>query len=327
LPRRSDCAAATPSTPNPKSIAALRGLSRLHLRNDKPEAAAEVLERAIDIDPQSQILRSRAATVLIRLERYDEAREHLEYSFSLHPTDAATAAMLATTYRNLGRHGDALRVLREVLMQAPDNPQALVAMGDLLVSQGSFVEAEQALRRVVQHEGSAAGGVAGFGGGGRFPQQPQGGFGPAQGAPAGGTAGLAGGVAQGRGGGGQIISRIAGFLRNRPRLVARILLVRALIPQDKIGEARELLNTMPRTGNTGAVVQRLYGDAFAAERNFDAAEESYRAALMHGEDGEARLREIDERLEAGEFAPQERLRLYTDAIDREQKARLDQLEE
>ena len=70
-------------------------------------------------------------------------------------------------------------------------------------------------------------------------------------------------------------------------------LVDTLIKQGKLDRAREMLQTMPRRGRMKAVVQRFYGDIYAARKLYDEAVESYRASILHTPGGDEIMAAID----------------------------------
>lgn len=269
---------------NPTSIQALTGLGRLHLRNDNPEEAIAVFERALEIDPQSRMLRHQIATVCADQGRHDEAQAHLQHLLSVFPGDEQASIQLANVHHRKGDTEAALDLLREAQEAHPDHAGLLVAQGHILNRAGRHAEAETPLRRAMAIPRSLP----------ETPAQP-----PGQADP-----------------GAEFMRRIAEWWRQQPRMFAQILLIQALIPQNKLAEARQTLARMPRQGPMAAVVQRLYGDAFAFEGNLGAAEQSYRAALHAARGGEALLREVEVRKSAEGLEGAALLSAYTEALDR-----------
>ncbi|MBK1635018.1 tetratricopeptide repeat protein [Rhodovulum adriaticum] len=279
---------------NPNSVRALTGLSRLHLRNDKPEEAITVLERAIEADPQSRRLRQRLAALCVDQDRYEDAQAHLEHVLSIFPDDIPTVIQLGNALHDMGKADEALTLLRRTAEAHPEDAGLLSALGNMLIRSGNFQEAEGLLRRAVTlpRRAAAAGGE----------QASQLGQGQAQSPRQ-----------------AEFRRRMADWFRGRPRVFAQLLLVQALIPQNKQSEAREILAQLPRRGNMAVAIQRLYGDAFAREGNITAAEESYRAALHSAPKGETYIRKIDEARSARKLSDTELFALYTDALDQSQK--------
>jgi Tfp pilus assembly protein PilF len=74
-------------------------------------------------------------------------------------------------------------------------------------------------------------------------------------------------------------------------------IVEAIVPQGKFEEARELLETVPRTGQAAALAHKYFGDIYAAQEIYEDAVNSYRAALMKSKDGATTVAELDRELE------------------------------
>jgi len=101
---------------------------------------------------------------------------------------------------------------------------------------------------------------------------------------------------------------------------ARLGLARALIAQKELTEARALLSSVNQRRNKAAV-QRLYGDAYAAENNHELAESSYRSALLHVPEGHDSLAKIDQAKSANSKASGSNvLKLYEEEFDRRHEA-------
>lgn len=260
----------------PTSMPALMGLARLHMSNEKSEAALEVLERAIEIDPQSGMIRRQLARILSNLDRPDEARAHLQHMLTVRPGDQPSTLLLAYMYNEEGQSDKAMMVLEDAINIHPEDPRLKIAVARSKLEQNDYEGAEAVLRRVI-----SGGEMAGQG------QRPRiGGWRPGQ------------------------------FMRRRPNWGAQLTLVQALVPQGKLKEAREILGKAPRNKATAPLVQRLYADTFAAEGNYDAAEQSYRAAVLGLKHGEEVLQSIDdEKAAEANMTADKLVALYTDKYD------------
>jgi tetratricopeptide (TPR) repeat protein len=133
--------------------------------------------------------------------------------------------------------------------------------------------------------------------------------------------GGAGPMANRRGGGNGPMAAMRQNRGDRPNAMAQIALVQSLIPQKKLKEAREILGKMRRNGRPNPMVQRLYGDAYAMEGNFKAAEESYRAAIQRNENGEDILKEIDAAKAAQNPEGEALVQLYKDSFKDRRESR------
>jgi len=272
---------------NPNSTNALLGLSRLHLRNKNTEAAIEVIARAIEIDPEAKLLRTTMGLLLAQNNQPDEAAAQFEHILSLIPSDPQTVALLSSVYSELDRSNEAVAVVQEALKSAPNDEGLLMALGYLHVGRKEFVEAEIVLQKVIAEEGRSAGAEAATEG--DTPNRPVQNF----------------------------FKWLGSMAERRPRNVARLLLVQALIPQGKISEARAILADLPRTGPIAIATHRRYGDTFLAEGNKSAALESYAAALRRSDGGLDAIASIDNDPEVNSIDA--RIARYVEEIDSQLK--------
>ena len=87
------------------------------------EAAAEQMQRAIDLDPANPILLRWLAIVLTELGRHDDAVRVAEYLFSRDPVGRITRINLAEIYMNAGRFDDAVQLCEiEVALSSEYSP-------------------------------------------------------------------------------------------------------------------------------------------------------------------------------------------------------------
>lgn len=324
----------------PTSVRALTGLAGLHIRNGKPEEALNVLRRAIEMDPQSQILRMRISSMLLQQEKYQEAAGHLEHLLTLNPESAPASSMLARAYSKTGKTDKAQDLLTKAAEVSPKDIGLLTTKADLLIDKEDFADAETVLRKAMALEDQQtapervapartsetspvnaawrnrpqAGGTdtpRARGGQGRFRNNNAT-------APAAGEGGETAA---------SMIERAFDRFRKRNRVYTRLLLVRALIPQGKHSEARSVLTDMNRNRRTRELVLRLHGDIFAAEQNFSAAEESYRAALHHSKTGASRLTSIDAKKSEGKLTGDALMALYQSEVTEDQKQAMSRMAE
>ena len=100
---------------------------------------------------------------------------------------------------------------------------------------------------------------------------------------------------------------------------APLRLVEALVKQGKLEKARDILKDVPRIGRVAGLIHRSYGDIYAAQKLYDDAVQSYRAAILNSPDGEKLLAEIE--AEAGADADSEaKLPYFKAAFSRMQEA-------
>ena len=80
--------------------------------DDDPSGAIAHFDRALALQPTGHLTRLAKMRALVQLGRDAEAIDVLEQIVSMKPLDTASATKLARLQRNLGRHVDAVRVLR-----------------------------------------------------------------------------------------------------------------------------------------------------------------------------------------------------------------------
>ncbi len=89
--------------------------------SDDPAGAIAHFDRALALQPTGYLTRLAKMRALVRLGRDPEAAEVLEQIVAMKPLDTASAAKLARIQRQLGRHVDAVRVLRAANRARPED--------------------------------------------------------------------------------------------------------------------------------------------------------------------------------------------------------------
>ncbi|MEQ9563787.1 MAG: PEP-CTERM system TPR-repeat protein PrsT [Woeseiaceae bacterium] len=79
------------------------------------------------------------------------AHELLERAAELDTDDATARLFVAASLLQEGRQGDAESLLRDTILQHPDNPQAIAGLAQLLASRGDFDEAAELFGRAAEH--------------------------------------------------------------------------------------------------------------------------------------------------------------------------------
>jgi len=169
---------------DPKSVAALEGLSRIASRmNDAPSAlgfitraaelkpddasivnqlgvalvsngrkkeAAQVFERALALNPRDPFACLNAAQNQADLGDWDRARRHAEAAAELLPADATPWLLLGRFQMRQGKFVEAVAPLREAAKRAPDQALVHYHLGKALVAAGRRGEAEEPLRAALR---------------------------------------------------------------------------------------------------------------------------------------------------------------------------------
>ncbi|MDP3961089.1 MAG: tetratricopeptide repeat protein [Pseudorhodobacter sp.] len=297
---------------DPKNAVAPILAAMVGVQGDNPEYAEANFHKALAIRPTSIQALTGLARLHQRNKKPDEAVAVLEHALEIDPQSERVRQRLAAVYSAMGRDPEAKAQLEYALSIKPGDQSTALLLARLCNKMDQPDEALKTLEaalaasptdaRLLLAVGRSKLAKKDFAGAEAAVRKamaaPRG---PAQAAP------------QFVQGGGQT---------QRPNLLTQIALVRALIPQKKLTEAREILGRAPRSGRARALVQRLYGDAFAVEGKFDAAEQSYHAALMQMRDGEAGLATINA-AKATKPAPTGAalIKLYTDEFERRADAR------
>jgi tetratricopeptide (TPR) repeat protein len=138
----------------------LRADAEIAYAGEDPHAGSHALEivRACfdrptrDLGPYAEpllagpVARARAAEILARLARFDEARELAREAASLGEGSACGWAALATVERAAGHEAEALRAYLEALKLDAIDPWSWAGLGEILLAAGSAAEAVEPLR-------------------------------------------------------------------------------------------------------------------------------------------------------------------------------------
>jgi tetratricopeptide (TPR) repeat protein len=90
--------------------------------------------------------------VLLRMNRPEEACEHVQTVLAINPSDPSAHANLGMAQRALGRLAEALESFDRALAQAPDFVAVLIERGNLLLDLGRFEAALDSFTRALQFE-------------------------------------------------------------------------------------------------------------------------------------------------------------------------------
>ncbi|MCA9060174.1 MAG: tetratricopeptide repeat protein, partial [Planctomycetaceae bacterium] len=130
---------------DPKSIQAwlLLGLTHYQLR-DK-QAAERSFRAAIRLQPANSLARTQLATVLLEMERPEEAEVQCRKALCNAPADARIERLLSIALRMRGQLTDALEVATRAAEKAPEDSSILTQLGHVQASLGRFDEAHTTL--------------------------------------------------------------------------------------------------------------------------------------------------------------------------------------
>jgi tetratricopeptide (TPR) repeat protein len=109
--------------------------------------AIEAYENAVASSPADQPSRHNLALIYSQLQRFDEAKGHLEELRRRGMRFPDTHALLAQCYLDEGRVDEALAVHQDFLRQNPDSAAGRLNFAEFLLTLGRLEEAEDALER------------------------------------------------------------------------------------------------------------------------------------------------------------------------------------
>ena len=136
---------------NPSSWMAYNELGMIVLPRDKEESLAD-LEKAYSLNPNEFEIQSNYGSVLLGIDRVDEALPILEKAVSFGKVDAAVHYDLATAYYRKGRFAEASTELKKSLSVNPKYVPAQSEFGAILLRQGKPDEALEHLETAVAHD-------------------------------------------------------------------------------------------------------------------------------------------------------------------------------
>lgn len=141
-------------------------LALTHIETGDAQAAADSLERALDLEPSHKRARLKLAE-LMALSRdgaiLREANRRLKEIVTAFPDDAEGVNLLAITEWRLGKTADAEKRLSEALARTPAHLKAAVTLASIKVSENKPGEAEEILRKAAVRGGLSPAPVAALG--------------------------------------------------------------------------------------------------------------------------------------------------------------------
>jgi tetratricopeptide (TPR) repeat protein len=136
-------------TSEPKWADALLVLAVIAMEHDNFGKAAEVVERAIRIDPRRAEYHAQLGRCLISLHQPRAALEAALRALDLNPTDALTLDTIGVVMTRAGAHADALQPFRRAVERDPAKPAYQYNLGASLQFVGDFEAARAAYRAAI----------------------------------------------------------------------------------------------------------------------------------------------------------------------------------
>jgi tetratricopeptide (TPR) repeat protein len=133
----------------PRNVRALLWLVEASERLRLPTQALDAAATAAEVAPDRADVRAKCGLLLLEYNRVVEARPHLERAVELDPADRAARIGLARCLHSLGESPAAVRLLDELLVDRPGDPEALGVRGLVALQSNHPEEAVQYLRQVL----------------------------------------------------------------------------------------------------------------------------------------------------------------------------------
>jgi tetratricopeptide (TPR) repeat protein len=109
--------------------------------------AFQSLARFQQLEPDSARSHVLLGNIYHQLERYDDAQIEYQKALSLTPSDPAAALGLATSYLDNYNSKGAMALAHDALARNPDDPEWNLLMGEALIDQRQFADAEPHLKK------------------------------------------------------------------------------------------------------------------------------------------------------------------------------------
>jgi len=109
--------------------------------------AFQSLARFQQLEPDSARSHVLLGNIYHQLERYDDAEAEYRKALSLAPSDPAATLGLATSYLDNYNSKGAITLAHDALARNPDDPEWNLLMGEALIDQRQFAEAEAHLKK------------------------------------------------------------------------------------------------------------------------------------------------------------------------------------
>ena len=131
---------------HPTDVEAMRLLARIALELDVLEDADLLLESVVELAPDYRAARYDYARTLMRRQRNAQALAQLEKLLAVDPTNRMYRTTHATAYVGLGDHERALKLYRELLVDAPRAADLHLSVAHTLKTLGRTAESIEAYR-------------------------------------------------------------------------------------------------------------------------------------------------------------------------------------
>ena len=133
-----------------ENVDALYLLGMVSLQNQRWVEAAELIDRALSIDPKRVKYHGNLGEARLALGRFDEATASFQALLSEEPDNALAHFNLGRTYALRGQPGDAISQLEQAVAARPDFLEARRALASLLLESGQAAAAVSQNEEIIQ---------------------------------------------------------------------------------------------------------------------------------------------------------------------------------
>ncbi len=137
---------------NPGFSGSHLALGSILLHYGDGEGAAKAFEEALELDPGNRTAVTELSRLYLEDGRLEEGVELLEQLYKDRRLGDNGKLVLGRFYYGLGRHEDALRVFRGLLVTLGEKPQIVRAIAEIEMDRGNFRTASEYLERLVEIE-------------------------------------------------------------------------------------------------------------------------------------------------------------------------------
>jgi Flp pilus assembly protein TadD len=137
--------------PDEAEMARLRNLGRSHYEEENLQQALDYFNQALELNPDSSFDHINAGITLVMLERYEEAKKHLDRGEELNPRLVPHAAFnRGIAYKRQRQFAESARELEKVREIDPTCPDTAYNLAVVYEGQGRLEEAFEEITRAVE---------------------------------------------------------------------------------------------------------------------------------------------------------------------------------
>jgi len=129
---------------------AFQHLALIHIQQKNEGMAVELLERALELNPQAVDLRAKIGSILLQLGKITEAKKQFEDAFSTHPRHDKALAGMASCYLAEGNKRLAHDYLVKSLQIELNNPSAIYQLIKCAYEIKTYAKTAQILEKYIQ---------------------------------------------------------------------------------------------------------------------------------------------------------------------------------